>query len=202
VDEPWLNMPYEPTSTVLDGLIEAAPAPAGHVTMDWLLAHLKSRSFGILFLVLGVSGLIPLISPLAGLLLVIVAFQMVRGHDGPFLPRRLGSRPIATAKLVSMLSRIIPILRYLERFVRPRWPTPVEITKRVVGGGVILLSLGLFVPFPLSNIPFGLNIILLSFAYLEQDGVLLSFALVAALCLLAAVLGATWSTMSATISLI
>ncbi len=195
-------MPYEPTSTVLDGLIEAAPAPAGHVTMDWLLAHLKSRSFGILFLVLGVSGLIPLISPLAGLLLVIVAFQMVRGHDGPFLPRRLGSRPIATAKLVSMLSRIIPILRYLERFVRPRWPTPVEITKRVVGGGVILLSLGLFVPFPLSNIPFGLNIILLSFAYLEQDGVLLSFALVAALCLLAAVLGATWSTMSATISLI
>ena len=193
-------MPYKPTSVVLDGLIEAAPA--SHVTMDWLLAHLRSRSFGILFLVLGVCGLIPLISPLAGLLLVIVAFQMVRGHDGPFLPRRLGSRPIATAKLVSMLSRIIPILRYLERFVRPRWPTPVEITKRVVGGGVILLSLGLFVPFPLSNIPFGLNIILLSFAYLEQDGVLLSLALAAALCLLAAVLGATWSTMSTTISLI
>jgi hypothetical protein len=193
-------MPYKPTSVVLDGLIEAAPA--SHVTMDWLLAHLRLRSFGILFLVLGVCGLIPLISPLAGLLLVIVAFQMVRGHDGPFLPRRLGSRPIATAKLVSMLSRIIPILRYLERFVRPRWPTPVEITKRVIGGVVILLSFGLFIPFPLSNIPFGLNIFLLSFAYLEQDGVLLSLALAAALCLLAAVLGATWSTMSTTISLI
>jgi hypothetical protein len=54
---------------------------------------------------------------------------------------------------------------------------------------------------PLSNIPFGLNIILLSFAYLEQDGVLLSLALVVALCLLAAVLGTIWSTASATISL-
>jgi hypothetical protein len=193
-------MPYEPTSAILDGLIQGAPA--GHVTMDWLVAHLRSRSFGILFLVLGVCGLIPLISPLAGLLLVILAFQMVRGHDGPLLPRRLGSRPIATAKLVSMLSRVVPVLRYLERFVRPRWPMPVEISKRVVGGIVILLSLGLFVPFPLSNIPFGLNIILLSFAYLEQDGVLLSLALVAALCLLAAVLCATWSTVSATISLI
>jgi hypothetical protein len=146
--------------------------------------------------------LIPLISPLAGLLLVILAFQMVRGHDGPLLPRRLGSRPIATAKLVSMLSRVVPVLRYLERFVRPRWPMPVEISNRMVGGMVILLSLGLFIPFPLSNVPFGLNIILLSFAYLEQDGVLLSLALVAALCLLAAVLGATWGTMSATISLI
>jgi hypothetical protein len=70
-------MPHKPTSAVLDGLIEAAPA--GYVTMDWLLAHLRSRSFGILFLVLGVCGLIPLISPLAGLLLVILAFQMVLG---------------------------------------------------------------------------------------------------------------------------
>ena len=193
-------MPYEPTSAILDGLIQGAPA--GHVTMDWLVAHLRSRSFGILFLVLGVCGLIPLISPLAGLLLVILAFQMVRGHDGPLLPRRLGSRPIATAKLVSMLSRVVPVLRYLESFVRPRWPMPVEISKRVVGGIVILLSLGLFVPFPLSNVPFGLNIVLLSFAYLEQDSILLSLALVAALCLLAAVLCATWSTVSATISLI
>jgi len=194
-------MLYEPTSAVLESLIR--DAPAGHVTtMDWLLAHLRSRSFGILFLVLGVCGLIPLISPLAGLLLVILAFQMVRGHDGPLLPRRLGSRPIATAKLVSMLSRAVPVLRYLERFVRPRWPMPVEISNRIVGGMVILLSLGLFVPFPLSNVPFGLNIVLLSFAYLEQDSILLSLALVAALCLLAAVLAAIWSTAHATISLI
>src|SRR6185312_15606423 len=126
-------MLYEPTSAVLESLIR--DAPAGHVTtMDWLLAHLRSRSFGILFLILGVGGLIPLISPLAGLLLVILAFQMVRGHDGPLLPRRLGSRPIRTAKLVVIFSRIVPALRYLERFVRPRWPTPAKITKRVVGG--------------------------------------------------------------------
>jgi hypothetical protein len=169
--------------------------------MDWMLANLRSRSFGILFLVLGVCGLVPLISPLAGLLLIILAFQMARGHDGPLLPKRLGARPIATAKLISMLLRVIPVLRYLERFVRPRWPTPVEITRRTVGGIVILLALGLFVPFPLSNVPFGLNIILLSFAYLEQDGVLLFLALLVALCLLAAVLGTIWGTASAAFSL-
>jgi hypothetical protein len=138
---------------------------------------------------------------LAGLLLIIVAFQMARGHDGPLLPKRLGARPIATTKLISMLSRVIPVLRYLERIVRPRWPTPVEITKRTVGGLVILLSLGLFVPVPFSNVPFGLNIILLSFAYLEQDGVLLFLALLAAFCLLAAVLMIVWGTASASIQL-
>lgn len=192
-------MPDEPTSAVLDALIQGAPT--GHVAMDWLLAHLSSRSFGILFLVLGVCGLVPLISPLAGLLLVVLAFQMVRGHESPLLPRLLGARPIAAAKLISTVSRIIPVLRYLERFVRPRWSTPVEITKRAVGGVVIVLALGLFLPFPLSNIPFGLNIVLLSFAYLEQDGVLLSLALFAAFCLLAAVLVIVWGTASATFSL-
>jgi hypothetical protein len=192
-------MPDEPTSAILEGLVRGAPAV--HVTMDWLLAHLRSRSFGILFLVLGVCGLVPLISPLAGLLLVVLAFQMVRGHDSPLLPKRLGGRAIATAKLASMLSRVIPILRYLERFVRPRWSSPVEITKRTVGGIVILLSLGLFVPFPLSNIPFGLNIVLLSFAYLEEDGVFLLLALLVALCLLAVVLATVWTAASATFSL-
>lgn len=189
------NVPDEPTSAVLESLTRGAPV--GHVTMAWLLAHLKSRSFGILFLVLGVCGLIPLISPLAGLLLVILAFQMARGHDGPLLPRRLGARPIATAKLVSILARVIPVLRYLERFVRPRWPTPVKLTRRMVGGVVIILALGLLIPFPLSNVPFGLNIALLAFAYLEQDGLLLSLALLVALCLLAAVLGIIWSAASA-----
>jgi hypothetical protein len=193
------NMLDEPTSAILNGLIQNAPA--GHITMGWLLAHLRSRSFGILFLLLGVCGLIPLISPLAGLLLVILAFQMARGHDGPLLPKRLGARPIATAKLVSMLSRVIPVLRYLERFVRPRWPTPIDLTSRVIGGIVILLALGLFVPFPLSNVPFGLNIVLLSFAYLEQDGVMLSLALFLAFCLLVAMLAVIWGAASATISL-
>jgi hypothetical protein len=194
------NVPDEPTSAVLESLIRGAPV--GHVTMAWLLARLRSRSFGILFLVLGVCGLIPLVSPLTGLLLVILAFQMARGRDGPLLPRRLGARPIATAKLVSILARVIPVLRYLERFVRPRWPTPVELTKRVVGGVVIILALGLLIPFPLSNVPFGLNIVLLAFAYLEQDGVLLCIALLAALALLAAGVGIIWGTASATISLI
>lgn len=50
---------------------------------------------------------------------------------------------------------------------------------------VLLLSLGLFVPVPMSNIPPALTILLIAFAYLEEDGVLLSLALTAAPVLLA-----------------
>jgi hypothetical protein len=67
-----------------------------------------------------------------------------------------------------------------ERFVRPRWTTPAEGTKRVVGGIVLLLSAGLLAPVPLSNVPPALAIMLIAFAYLEEDGLLLCGALVIA----------------------
>jgi Exopolysaccharide synthesis, ExoD len=66
-----------------------------------------------------------------------------------------------------MLNRAVPVLRYLERFIRPRWQTPFETTKRVVGGANLLVGTLLFAPIPLSNVPPALVIILLSFAYLE-----------------------------------
>jgi len=154
-----------PTSVVLARLIHNAPA--GHVTLAWLMGHLHTRSFGIILLLLGVCGLLPVVSPIAGLLVFIPAFQMIRAHPAPIFPRWVAERPIAADKLADMLRRIIPALRYLERFIRPRWPTPFEATKRVIGGFVLLLAGCLLAPLPLSNIPVSLTIVLVAFAYLE-----------------------------------
>jgi hypothetical protein len=183
-----------PTSVVLARLIHNAPA--GQVTLAWLMNHLHTRSFGIILLLLGVCGLLPVVSPIAGLLLFIPAFQMIRARPAPIFPRWVAERPIATDKLADMLMRIIPALRYLERFIRPRWPTPFEATKRVIGGFVLLLGVCLLAPVPLSNIPISLTIVLVAFAYLEEDGILLAVALTITLGLLAAVAAALWSTVA------
>jgi hypothetical protein len=77
--------------------------------------------------------------------------------------------------------------------IYPRWTTPFETTRRLVGGVVLLVSLTLFVPIPLSNIPPAVVIALVAFAYLEEDGALLSLALIAALILVAVVVcGTIW----------
>jgi hypothetical protein len=69
--------------------------------------------------------------------------------------------------------------RYLERVIHPRWPTPHEATKRVVGIAVLILSIVVvFTPLPLSNIPPALALI--SLAYLEDDGLLLAVGLLLA----------------------
>jgi hypothetical protein len=70
---------------------------------------------------------------------------------------------------------------------------PLEATKRLVGTIVVVLSATLvFIPIPLSNVVPALVIALISLAYLEEDGVLLSIALLAAVIVLAVATAAVW----------
>lgn len=180
-----------PTSQVLEHLILDAPSDGGN--LGWLIERLGSRSFGFVLLLLGICALLPMVSPIAGLLLTIPAFQMIRAHAAPVFPQRVAHRSVATDNLAAVIRQIIPPLRYLERLVRPRWSTPFETTKRVIGGFVLTLGLCLLVPLPLSNIPVGLTVMLMAFAYLEEDGILLAVAMLIALILFAAGGAGLWS---------
>jgi hypothetical protein len=97
-----------------------------------------------------------------------------------------------------MIRRTAPVLRYLERFIRPRWPTPFDATKRVGGIVVLLLGLSMLAPIPLSNVAPAILVALIAFAYLEEDGVLLCAALGAALLLLTILAATIWETVRIT----
>jgi len=178
-----------PTSHVLRALLDEATAE--RVSLGWLMDRLGERSFGIILLLLAFLAFIPGVSPVAGILLTVPAYQMIRAHAGPVFPRRLSSRSFDTRRLVAVIRRAVPLLRYLERFIYPRWTTPFEATRRLVGGIVLLVSLTLFVPVPLSNIPPAALISLVAFAYLEEDGALLGLALAGAVILLGVVISGT-----------
>ena len=93
------------------------------------------------------------------------------------------------------MQRAVPALRHLETVIHPRWPTPVEATKRLVGAVVVLLNTTLvFTPIPLSNIVPALVIAPISLAYLEEDGLLLSIALLSAIVVLTVELALVWET--------
>jgi hypothetical protein len=110
-------------------------------------------------------------------------------------PRRIAAHPIPTRHLAALVQRAVPVLRYLEKLINPRWPTPLDATKRLVGTVVVLLNITLlFTPVPLSNVVPALVIALISLAYLEEDGLLLSIALLAGVVVLAVELAAVWET--------
>jgi hypothetical protein len=170
-------------------------APRDYVTLGWLMGRLHKRSFGMIMLLLALVAAVPGVSIVAGLLLMIPALQMVAGKAAPIFPRGIAARPLPTRRLDALMRRAIPVLRYLERMIHPRWPTPLEGTKRLVGVIVVMLnSVLVLAPIPLTNVVPALVIALISLAYLEEDGLVLSIALLAAIVVMTIAAAVVWET--------
>ena len=169
---------HVPTSQLFRAILDDAPEEC--VSVAWLVRSLRERSFGMIMLLLGLLAIMPGISIFGGLLLLVVGFQMMMAHEAPLLPRVIAGRTFPVRRMAQLIERVSPAIGALERVIRPRWHTPFVVTKRVVGIIVLMLAVTLFLPVPFSNIIPGLLIMLIAVAYLEEDGVLLSIALCAA----------------------
>jgi hypothetical protein len=188
---PHDSTPLIPASVVLQRLHDEVPP--GHFTLRWLTGSLRRRSFGMIMILLAVVAMAPGIAIVAGLLLMFPAFEMMTGQPAPRFPRRIADHPLPTRHLAALVQRAVPVLRRLEKMIHPRWPTPFEATKRLIGAVVMLLSLTVaFTPIPLSNVVPALVIALIALAYLEEDGVLLAIALLLAAIVLALASVAVW----------
>jgi len=187
-----------PTSQLLQQIL--ATAPVGHITLVWILDGLRDRSFGMIMIFLGLIAMFPGICILAGAVLAILGFQMIMAREIPLLPKFIALRPLPP-RVTQILAHTISIIVVLERYIRPRWHTPFVLTKRFVGLIVTMLAATLFIPIPLSNILPGALIMLIAFAYLEEDGVLLCMALGAGLVSLAATGVASWASTREVVSL-
>jgi hypothetical protein len=167
------------TSDILNEI--AAHASGVRVTLGEIVASLGERGFALLMVVLGLPNVLPLPPPIplvCGLLLVVIALQIVLGRRHPWLPRRALSASVAHDKLDAVLARATPVLRELERFSRRRLSF-VPASWELRGAGLLLLvvSIGLVCAAPLvGQIPMGISICLIGLALVERDGVIMAVA--------------------------
>ena len=182
-----------PSSQVLEEVIHQAPAV--YVTVGWLTSTLHQHSFGIIMLSLGLLATTPIGSTVPGLILAVMAVQLIAGRSEPVFPQFIMTRRLPTKQLLRLGGRAIHVLQYLEKVVHPRWPMIFEAGKRIVGVMVLLLTAVLLItPVPLSNVAPAMVISLISLAYVEEDGLLLSVALLAAIILIGIASAAVWGT--------
>jgi hypothetical protein len=182
-----------PSSRVLEEVIDQAPAD--YFTVGWLTSILQQRSFGVVMLLLGLLATIPVGSTVPGLMLAAMAVQLIAGRSEPVFPHFITTRRLPTRHLLRLGGRAIHVLKYLEKVVHPRWPMTFEAAKRAVGVMVLLLTAVLLLtPVPLSNVAPAIVISLISLAYVEEDGLLLSVALLAAIILIGIASAAVWGT--------
>jgi hypothetical protein len=103
------------------------------------------------------------------------------------------TRRLPTKQLLRLGDRAIHVLKYLEKAVHPRWPMTFEVAKRAIGVMVLLLTIVLLLtPVPLSNVAPAMVISLISLAYIEEDGLLLSVGFLAAIILIGLGSAAVW----------
>src|SRR5262245_45844985 len=67
-------------------------APAEYVTVGWLTSTLHRHSFGIIMLSLGLLATAPVGSTIPGLILAIMAVQLIVGRAEPVFPRFIMTR--------------------------------------------------------------------------------------------------------------
>ena len=156
-------------------------------TMDWIMAQLHERAFGLFLLVLALPCCIPFlygVPQVVALPLMFISVQMLIGRDVPWLPRKLGARTVAKASLQDLARRAEPWLRRIEAVSRPRlsrltYP-PLD---RVVGLALVLFSASILVPLPGTNTVPGIAVVIVAMGLLQRDGILVA---------LGAVLGTSW----------
>jgi len=142
------------------------------------MAVLQDRAFALLIVLLGLPNCLPMPPPIplvCGLLLALVAIQIVFGRDAPWLPGQLMNRSLARTDVERAVGRAIPAFRKLERFSRPRMTfldTPLAM--RVMGLIILLMALGLlFAPPFVGQIPLGLAVCLVGLGLVERDGLVI-----------------------------
>jgi hypothetical protein len=149
----------------------------GAVTLGGLMVELRDRAYSLFILLLALPFCTPIpmvgISTPLGAVIGYLGIRLALGLE-PKLPRRLQARPVPPRMLGSVLRAAERLLRWLERFMRPR----LEIVtlswagRAAIGGMIAASSLLLMLPLPIptSNFFPAVTIVCLAAGLTENDG--------------------------------
>lgn len=155
------------------------------VTLGEIFERIGDRGFGLLLLVLSLPSALPVPAPgystPFGILLFILALQMISGRRTPWLPARAANMGLKGKFLEGMLTFLEKFFGKVEFLIKPRLRWVGSRAGLVFLGFLVLVMAGLMIlPIPLTNTAPAFVIFLIGTGLSEDDGVF---------CLLAAVLG-------------
>jgi hypothetical protein len=157
------------------------------VSLRQMLDEMGERSFGFLLILFSVPNLLPLpgvpgVSFVTGMAILFISIQLILARDELALPRWLSGKSFSRVQLAHFVAKTNPVLRWLEKPVRPRLsPLVAGAGERVVGMVALIHALTLALPIPMGNLPQAVALILLALALIELDGVMAIFGYIASI---------------------
>ncbi|KFL36769.1 exopolysaccharide biosynthesis protein [Arenimonas donghaensis] len=168
------------TRALLDALAEGR-AGASPMTLGGVLDEFRARAFGIYLLIVILPAFIPLpagAGAVSGPLVSLAGLQLLWLMEHPWVPGFLSRRPLPPERLVRFRDRSSRVLRWLEKFSRPRseWAIDHPLARIFTGLMLVVLGFLLALPIPATNYIFGLLLLAYAIAMIERDGRLLMVA--------------------------
>ncbi|HEV7252362.1 MAG TPA: exopolysaccharide biosynthesis protein [Mesorhizobium sp.] len=152
----------------------------GDVSVAGIRDAMGDRGFAALLVFFSALNLIPAppgTTLVLGLPLVFLGAQMAYGSRRPWLPDFVARRSITAEQFRALMSRVIPRLERLERFIRPRyWPFWRRRGDRVIGFVAVVMGVIVTLPIPLGNWLPAFATALFGLALSERDGILFALA--------------------------
>ena len=148
------------------------------VTLANILSLAGERVFGFLFVILSLPSALPIPAPgysiPFGVLMLLLAMQMIFGAKRPWLPRRMLTGSIKLERAQSIVRAGIPWLKKIEAVTNPRLSyICTSLLGRVfIGVAIALMSISMMIPIPGTNTLPAIGIFITAFGLQEEDGMI------------------------------
>ncbi len=146
------------------------------VSINELKISLHERGFAILlmFFALPMSVPAPYVPGLTTLFSVpifILSGQMMFGVDSPYIPKYLAKKTIKRSFFRFLILKSSPLLRKIERFLKPRlFFFSSAKGNQLIGFFSLIFSISIALPLPFTNFIPALAIVIMSLGLLSHDG--------------------------------
>lgn len=161
----------------------------GTVSVEEVLQRAGNRGYGLLLILLAIPAFIPVLPPgtstVLGMLMSLVALQMIFGRRVPWIPARWRRHRLAPQTVIALQTRGVALLRKLERISRPRGSPLVRngVALRWHALLVIFMALVLSSPLPFLNTLPAIGVLLIGIGLLNHDAYFLALGNLIALIL-------------------
>lgn len=174
---------HRSVSAILESVV--ANARAETVTLGEITDAFGERAFGFMLILFSLPNCVPMppgVAAIVGWPVLVFGLQMAFGSPHPWIPGFLRRRSFRTEMIRKVVAAAAPRLRKIESWCRPRhvWAFG-PLGDRLIGVFAVLAAISVLIPFPGTNFPPSIALVIMSVAVIEEDGVVLALGTVVGL---------------------
>ncbi len=165
------------------------------ITLKEILALAGERIFGFLLVILSLPSALPIPAPgysiPFGVLIFLLAMQLIFGRKIPWLPEKMLKGSMKTTTARKFVEMGLPWLKRIEAITKPRlaYICTSYGGRIIIGGAIALMAISMMIPIPGTNTAPAMGVFVTAFGMQEDDGLIVLAGLV--ICLIAGVVSAS-----------